>query len=90
MTPIDNILAVIPMGWLYIRSRNIWVPTLTHAFADVLWGFSGLLFPTTQEIRSWAILQTAQLIVSLILLMDLKFRPAGKQDTSSQSVPVCD
>ena len=40
MTPIDNILAVIPMGWLYIKSRNIWVPTLTHAFADILWGFS--------------------------------------------------
>jgi membrane protease YdiL (CAAX protease family) len=36
MTPIDNILAVVPMAWLYIRSRNIWVPTLTHAFADVL------------------------------------------------------
>lgn len=88
MTPIDNILAVIPMGWLYIRSRNIWVPTLTHAFADVLWGFSGLIFPATQEIRSWAILQTAQLIVSAILLMDLIVRPAEAQETSPERVPV--
>ncbi|HME07121.1 MAG TPA: type II CAAX endopeptidase family protein [Bryobacteraceae bacterium] len=69
MTPIDNILAVIPMAWLYIRSRNIWVPTLAHAFADVLWGFSGLIFPTTtQEVRCWALLQAAQLIISIVLL----------------------
>jgi len=45
MTPIDNILVVVPMAWLYIRSRSIWVPTFTHAFADILWGFSGLMFP---------------------------------------------
>ena len=74
MTPIDNILAVIPMGWLYIRSRNIWVPTLMHAFADVLWGFSGLMFPVTQEVRSWALLQAVQLILSIVLLIDLKRR----------------
>ena len=77
MTPIDNILAVVPMGWLYIRSRNIWVPTLMHAFADVLWGFSGLIFPATQEVRSWAVLQAVQLIVSIVLLIDLKTRAAG-------------
>jgi membrane protease YdiL (CAAX protease family) len=80
MTPIDNILAVIPLGWLYIRSRSIWVPTLTHAFADVLWGFSGLMFPATQEIRSWALLQAAQLIVSIALLVDLKVRPAARSN----------
>ncbi len=76
MTPIDNVLAVVPMGWLYIRSRNIWVPVLAHAFADVLWGFSGLIFPATHEVRSWAPLQAAQLIVSIILFMDLRSRPA--------------
>jgi uncharacterized protein len=75
MTPIDNILAVVPMGWLYIRSRNIWVPTLTHAFADVLWGFSDLLYPKSHEIQNWVILQVAQLIVSIILLMNLRSRP---------------
>jgi len=74
MTPIDNILAVVPMAWLYIRSRNIWVPTFTHAFADILWGFSSLIFPPTQEIKSWAVLQTMQLIVSIVLLMDLRSR----------------
>jgi membrane protease YdiL (CAAX protease family) len=78
MTPIDNILAVIPMGWLYIRSRNIWAPTLMHAFADVLWGFSGLIFPAIQEVRSWAVLQAVQLIVSIVLLIDLKTRAAGE------------
>jgi len=75
MTPIDNILAVVPMAWLYIRSRSIWVPTFTHAFADILWGFSGLLFPPNQEIHSWAVLQATQLVLSFILFMDLKFRP---------------
>jgi membrane protease YdiL (CAAX protease family) len=72
MTPIDNILVVIPMAWLYIRSKTIWVPTFTHAFADVLWGFSGLLFPPIQEIHSWAVLQIVQTILSIVLLLDLK------------------
>jgi len=72
MTPIDNILAVVPMAWLYIKSKSIWVPTLTHAFADVLWGFSDLLFPKSHETQSWALLQTAQLILSIILLMNLR------------------
>ena len=71
MTPIDNILVVVPMAWLYIRSKNIWVPTFTHAFADVLWGFSGLMFPATHEIQNWAVLQVIQIVISGVLLMDL-------------------
>jgi membrane protease YdiL (CAAX protease family) len=74
LTPIDNILAVTPMAWLYIRSRSIWVPTLMHAFADVLWGFSNLFFPPIQEIQSWAVLQAVQMILSILLLMDLRSR----------------
>lgn len=74
MTPIDNILVVVPMAWLYIRSKNIWVPTFTHAFADVLWGFSGLMFPATHEIQNWAVLQVIQVVISAILLMDLLSR----------------
>jgi len=62
---------VVPMAWLYIRSKNIWVPTFTHAFADILWGFSGLMFPTTHEIQNWVVLQVVQAIVSAVLLMDL-------------------
>jgi membrane protease YdiL (CAAX protease family) len=88
MTPIDNVLAVIPMGWLYIKSRNIWVPTLAHAFADVLWGFSGLMFPATQEVRSWALLQAAQLVVSIILLIDLKSGAVETLETSTRPLPV--
>jgi membrane protease YdiL (CAAX protease family) len=76
MTPIDNILVVVPMAWLYIRSKSIWVPTLTHAFADVLWGFSSLLFPPSAEVHSWTVLQIVQLILSIVLLMDLKSKPA--------------
>jgi membrane protease YdiL (CAAX protease family) len=72
MTPIDNILATVPLAWLYLKSRSIWVPVLVHAFADVLWGFSGLLFPPTHEIQSWAILQAVQLIISIALLVDLR------------------
>jgi membrane protease YdiL (CAAX protease family) len=76
MTPIDNILVVIPMAWLYIRSGSIWVPTFTHAFADILWGFSALLCPPIHEIHSWAVLQIAQLVLSIVLLKHLQFRPA--------------
>ena len=71
MTPIDNILVVVPMAWLYIRSKSIWVATFTHAFADILWGFSGLMFPATHEIHNWVVLQLAQAIISGILLMNL-------------------
>jgi membrane protease YdiL (CAAX protease family) len=86
MTPIDNILVVVPMGWLYARSKSIWVPTLTHAFADILWGFSGILLPSTQEIGSWGVLQVAQLIISAVLLVDLVVRPEreGKHSPSPQ------
>jgi membrane protease YdiL (CAAX protease family) len=77
MTPLDNLLVVVPMAWLYIKSRTIWVPVLAHAFADVLWGFSDLLYPKSHDLQSWAILQCAQLIVSIVLLIDLKSRPAG-------------
>jgi membrane protease YdiL (CAAX protease family) len=75
MTPIDNVLVVVPMWWLYVRSNSIWVPTFTHALGDVLGGFSGLLFPATREIHSWAVLQSVQLIISIALLVDLKSRP---------------
>ena len=71
MTPIDNILVVVPMAWLYIRSKSIWVPTFTHAFADILWGFSGLMFPATHEIQNWVVLQCVQMVISAVLLRDL-------------------
>jgi membrane protease YdiL (CAAX protease family) len=77
MTPIDNILAVVPMGWLYIRSGSIWVPTFTHAFADIMWGFSALLFPPNDEIHSWAVLQAVQLTISLVLLLQWRAKPMG-------------
>jgi membrane protease YdiL (CAAX protease family) len=88
MTPIDNILAVVPMGWLYIKSRNIWVPTLTHAFADVLIGFSDILYPKHQEIQSWAVLQFAQLIISIVLFIDLKRTSTERADPMLESVAV--
>ncbi len=88
MTPIDNILAVVPMAWFYIRGRNIWVPTLAHAFADVLWGFSNILFPSHHEIGSWAVLQTAQLVVSIILLMNLMSRSGEANVEEWKAAPV--
>lgn len=72
MTPIDNVLAVVPVAWFYLKSRNIWVPTFVHAFADILWGFSDLLYPKSHEIQSWVILEVAQVIVSAVLLMSLR------------------
>lgn len=79
MTPIDNILAVVPMAWFYIRSRNIWVPTFLHAFADVVWGLSDLLYPKSHELQSWAILQVLQLILTIFFLWNLRSRPAGAE-----------
>jgi membrane protease YdiL (CAAX protease family) len=76
MAPIDNLLAVSPMAWLYIRSKSIWVPTFTHAFADILWGFAGLLFPSTSEVGNWVVLQFIQLAISIVLLRALTARPA--------------
>jgi membrane protease YdiL (CAAX protease family) len=89
MTPIDNILVVVPMAWLYLRSRSIWVATFTHAFADILWGFSGLMFPATHEIQNWVVLQIVQAIVSTVLLIDLlsnrqrSFEPTLRESSAS-------
>ena len=71
MTPIDNLLVVVPLGWLYIRSRNIWVPTIAHAFGDVLWGYSDLLISKHSIVGCWAALQAAQFIMTLLCLIDL-------------------
>ena len=89
MTPIDNILVVVPMAWLYLKSRSIWVATFTHAFADILWGFSGLMFPATHEIQNWVVLQIVQAIVSTVLLIDLlsnrqrSFEPTLRESSAS-------
>ena len=88
MTPIDNILVVVPMAWLYIKSRSIWVPTFTHAFADILWGFSGLMFPATHEIQNWAVLQVVQVIISAILLMDLLSKRQNSYESKFQESSV--
>jgi membrane protease YdiL (CAAX protease family) len=88
MTPIDNILAVVPMAWLYIRSRNICVPTFMHAFADVLWGFSGLLFPASNETATWAILQATQVVISAVLLRSLMAKPAEAAALAFKPLPV--
>ena len=89
MTPIDNIMVVVPMAWLYLKSRSIWVATFTHAFADILWGFSGLMFPATHEIQNWVVLQVVQAIVSAVLLIDLlsnrqrSFEPTLRESSAS-------
>jgi len=89
MTPIDNIMVVVPMAWLYLKSRSIWVATFTHAFADILWGFSGLMFPATHEIQNWVVLQIVQAIVSTVLLIDLlsnrqrSFEPTLRESSAS-------
>jgi hypothetical protein len=67
MAPIDNVLATVMMAWLYVRSRSIWVPTFTHAFGDVLWGFSAILLPPVGELANWLVLQGVQLALSLLL-----------------------
>ena len=88
MTPIDNILAVVPMAWFYIRSRNIWLLTFLHAFADILWGFSDLLWPKSHEVQAWAVLQAAQLVLSIVMLMDLRRREVQEAKLGLQALPV--
>lgn len=36
LTPIGAIFIGIYMGWLYLRSRSIWMPTLTHAASNLV------------------------------------------------------
>jgi membrane protease YdiL (CAAX protease family) len=90
LTPVDNILAVVPMAWLYVRSKSIWVVTFAHAFADVLWGFSGLLFPAVEEVQSWAVLQAAQLVLSVLLYADLRSRLYARGGSVSPRAIRCD
>jgi membrane protease YdiL (CAAX protease family) len=88
MTPIDNILVVVPMAWFYLRSKNIWVPTFVHAFADILWGFAGLMFPATHEIQNWAVLQIVQIVISAVLLMDLMSKRQNSYEPQLQESSV--
>src|SRR4030095_6150792 len=87
MTPVDNLLVVVPLGWLYVRSRNIWVPTLAHAFGDVLWGYSDTFISKHSELGSWRILQVMQLAVTILNLVELKRRPVNSSE-SFQNVPL--
>jgi membrane protease YdiL (CAAX protease family) len=91
MTPIDNILVVVPMAWFYIRSKSIWVPTFLHALGDILWGYSDKLFPIHSEIGAWAMLQGVQLVLSILLLRALMTgqrhaKPLLVGDTPNQSM----
>ena len=91
MTPIDNILVVVPMAWFYIRSKSIWVPTFVHALGDILWGYSDKLFPIHSEIGAWAMLQGVQLVLSILLLRALMTgrrhaKPLFVGDTPNQSM----
>ena len=91
MTPIDNILVVVPMAWFYIRSKSIWVPTFLHALGDILWGYSDKLFPIHSEIGAWAMLQGVQLVLSIFLLRALMTgrrhaKPLLVGDTPNQSM----
>jgi membrane protease YdiL (CAAX protease family) len=87
MTPVDNLLVVVPLGWLYVRSKNIWVPTLAHAFGDVLWGYSDRFVSKHSELGSWGILQIMQLAVTIACVVDLKRRPVNSSG-SFQNVPL--
>jgi len=91
MTPIDNILVVVPFAWFYIRSKSIWVPTFVHALGDILWGYSDKLFPIHSEIGAWAMLQGVQLVLSIFLLRALMTgrrhaKPLLVGDTPNQSM----
>lgn len=41
LMPVGTIFLGVFLGWLYLRSRSIWMPALAHASANL---FSGLLF----------------------------------------------
>src|ERR1039457_5950744 len=88
VTGVQTLLFRLPMAWLYIRSRNICVPTFMHAFADVLWGFSGLLFPASNETATWAILQATQVVISAVLLRSLMAKPAEAAALAFKPLPV--
>ena len=74
MTPLDNVLAVVPMAWLYLRARTIWVPVFTHAFADILFAFGDKIYPKSNETGYWFLLEAGQLVLSLFLYLDLRRR----------------
>jgi membrane protease YdiL (CAAX protease family) len=70
LMPLGTIFLAIFMGWLYLRSRSIWVPALAHASANL---FSQLIFSlmTMQQdelfrqltwIAAWGIIATLCLI----------------------------
>ena len=68
--PISTIFFGIFEGWLYLRSRSIWAPVITHAGINTAAGilFSGMTFHVNELIiqliwiASWGIIATACII----------------------------
>lgn len=64
LTPLSTIFLGIYMGWLYLRSRSIWMPTLAHAawnlcltlLLNELVMYSDDIYPQLTILAIWAIL----------------------------------
>jgi membrane protease YdiL (CAAX protease family) len=69
LMPFGTIFLGIFLGWIYLRSKSIWMPTLAHASLNL---FSGFLYGMTMEytelsrqllwIPAWGVVATFCLI----------------------------
>lgn len=82
LMPIGTIFLGIFLGWIYIRSKSIWMPALAHASGNL---FSGLLFGMTMnyyELSRQLVWLAAWGIVATFCLINLyRNRPIFWQET---------
>jgi len=72
LMPLGTIFLAIFMGWLYLRSRSIWIPALAHASANL---FSQLLFSFMTMLQDELFRQCTWIavwgIIAILCLIDL-------------------
>jgi membrane protease YdiL (CAAX protease family) len=93
LTPLGTIFIGIYLGWLYLRSRSIWMPTLTHAASNLAFSILAMGMIMSQEglvlqlswIAGWGIV-AALCLISLNRTKPILWQEAHTSADSSQYV----
>ncbi len=89
LMPVGTIFLGIFLGWIYLRSKSIWMPALAHASLNL---FSGFLYGMTMnfnEISRQLVWISAWGIVATFCLINLhRNRPIFWQETNATAVNI--
>jgi membrane protease YdiL (CAAX protease family) len=90
LMPMNTICLAIFFAWLYLRSQSIWIPTLTHASANLTATFliNGLVMSQVELARQLVWIATWGLLAIPCLFSLNRERPVVWQATIRQERPI--